>query len=612
MRMFRLWDYLRTRLWFVPSICVLVGVLLSFGTIAIDRTSGTLLPRSMSPDPDAALSILMSVATSMVTLTGLVLTITMVVVQLAMGQFSPRVLRTILRDRPSQIAIGVFVATFAHSVLVMREVRAPGDGEEGYVPGLAVLVAFVLVLVSVIVLVAYVNHIGQSLRVASIIQSVGDETRELIDKVYPVSAEPEQDGERPPRGEPDREILAPQHGVVYRVQTDELVEVAAQADAVLELVPRIGDFVPEGAPLVRVHCDGTLDDEHVMRSLALGKERTMHEDVAYGFRMLVDVAQRSLTPGMGDPTTATQAIDRLHDCLRQLVRRPFPTGRCYDDGGRLRLVVPVLSWRGYVDLALEELRYDGNVSIQVLRRIEALLEDLLGGRASRPAGAPRAAARALRAPDQRDVRARGRPARGSRAGYPGARLRQRRVPPGARAPEDPDGAVGIGRPSPRRQEDTMSQFDDLLKNISGGQGGGGIDDLVGGLSGGGRGAGGSGGLAALLPMLAPIVGQLLAGGGLQRLLGGMREQGMGNKADSWVGKGQNEAISPDELRRAVGDETIRDAAGRAGVSEEEAASGLAALLPQVVDRVTPEGKVPDEADVDQAAKKLEGLGPALR
>ena len=378
MRLFRFWDYLRTRLWFVPSLCVLAGALLSFGTIAIDRRGGSLIPKWFSPDPDASLSILMSVATSMVTLTGLVLTITMVVVQLAMGQFSPRVLRAILHDRPSQIAIGVFVATFAHSVLVMREVRAPTAGHAGYVPGLALVVAFVLVLVSIIVLVAYVNHIGQSLRVASIIQSVGDETRDLLDKVYPASPATEPHGEDGlPEGEPKKQIVAPRHGVLYRVGADELVEAASEAGAVLELVPRVGDFVPEGAPLVRVYGDGEVDDRRVIRAVALGKERTMHEDVAYGFRLLVDVAQRSLTPAMGDPTTATQAIDRLHDCLRRLARREFPSGRRYDDGGALRLVVPVLSWRGYVDLALEELRQDANASIQVLRRVRAMLEDLV-------------------------------------------------------------------------------------------------------------------------------------------------------------------------------------------------------------------------------------------
>lgn len=150
----------------------------------------------------------------------------------------------------------------------------------------------------------------------------------------------------------------------------------------------------------------------------------------------------------------------------------------------------------------------------------------------------------------------------------------------------------------------MSQFDDLLEGISGGRGGKGGR----GQSGGGGGAG----LAALLPMLAPIAGKLLAGGGLQKLLAGLQEKGLGGKADSWVGKGENEEISPDELRRAVGDDTISDAATRAGVSEEEAAAGLAALLPQVVDRVTPNGEVPEVAEVDRAARQLENLGPASR
>src|ERR671916_1308580 len=129
-------------------MCVLAGVGLSFGTIAIDRAYDyELIPQSISGGPDAALEILGTVAASMVSLAALVLTITMVVVQLAMGQFSPRVVQRILRDRPSQIAIGLFVGTFVHAVLAIREVTPNGDGS-GRVPGVAVITAFVLVLVS--------------------------------------------------------------------------------------------------------------------------------------------------------------------------------------------------------------------------------------------------------------------------------------------------------------------------------------------------------------------------------------------------------------------------------------------------------------------------------
>jgi uncharacterized protein YidB (DUF937 family) len=156
----------------------------------------------------------------------------------------------------------------------------------------------------------------------------------------------------------------------------------------------------------------------------------------------------------------------------------------------------------------------------------------------------------------------------------------------------------------------MSQFDDLLKGLGGQSGGkkGGLGGLLGGLLGGKRGGGsggGAGNLAMLAPVLLPVLAKLLSGGGLQRILAGAKQQGLGDKANSWVGTGENKQVSPDELRRAVGDDTIREAAAQAGVSEDEAAAGLATLLPQVVDRMTPAGQVPDEAEVDAAAAELE-------
>jgi uncharacterized membrane protein len=260
----------------------------------------------------------------------------------------------------------------------MREVRGPTGDDEGFVPGLAIVVAYVLIVVCIMVLVLYVNHIGQSLRVASLIDSVGDETRALIDKLYPSHAS-ETDGRREtPHGRPVQVITAPDGGVLYRIDHDELIEHARQVDGTLVLLPHIGDFVPEGAPALELYGDGAkLDGRDVMRSLAFGKERTLHQDLAYGFRMLVDVAVRAVSPTMGDPTTAVQALDRLHDCLRQLATRPFHSGLHHDADGRLRLVEPTLTWEGYVRLAVDELRSYGDQSLQLTRRLCAMLEDLL-------------------------------------------------------------------------------------------------------------------------------------------------------------------------------------------------------------------------------------------
>src|SRR6186997_280169 len=162
MRFHRVLQSALQSLWLVPVLCVLLGAGLSFATIAIDRASDfELVPDRYVGGPDAALAILSTIAASMVSLAALVLTITMVVVQLAMGQFSPRIVQRVLRDKPSQLAIGLFVATFVFAMLALREVTNRGNGT-GHVPGIAVATAFLLVLVSIAVLVMYVHHIGQS------------------------------------------------------------------------------------------------------------------------------------------------------------------------------------------------------------------------------------------------------------------------------------------------------------------------------------------------------------------------------------------------------------------------------------------------------------------
>lgn len=358
----------RSSLWFIPVLCVVGGLVLSFGTVAIDRVFDyELIPRTLTGGPDGALAILETIAASMVSLTALVLTITMVVVQLAMGQFSPRIVQTFLRDKPSQFAIGLFVATFAHAMVAMREVGT----DEDKVPGLAIVVGYLLVLTSIAMLVMYVQHIGRSLRVSALIELVGKDTRELLDRYYPnqLEAAPVEDDV----------VRASDSGVLTAVDRDRLVELAERADCVLEVVPSFGVFIPAGAPLVRVHGEpNDLDHDAVVAALTLSLERTLDEDVAYGFRMLVDMAERALSESpFLDPTTAVQAIDRLHDGLRQLATREFPDGCEHDKSGQLRLTIPVMDWPAYVHLAFDEVRLVGAESPQVSRRLAAALQDLL-------------------------------------------------------------------------------------------------------------------------------------------------------------------------------------------------------------------------------------------
>jgi uncharacterized membrane protein len=363
---------LRDSLWLVPLLCLVGGIGLCLVAAAIDRATGNaLVPRWVIGTPSAAQTVLSTIVTSLVTLITLVLTVITVAVQLAMGQFSPRIVGALLRDRSSQYTHGLFAATLVYALLAIPQVDDSANGGEGYVPGLTMLLAYLLMLASVIALVLYVHHAGQTLRVAGLIDLVGDHLHEELNRAYPAD----------PTTRPDRDpqiIPAPEPGVVVGVDIPGLVAAATAADCSLRLVPAMGDFVCADAPLLLIDAgDGTrLDARHVAGLVALRNERSYPDDPAYAFRQLVDIAERGVSDPFGDPTTTVQAVDRLHDALRQLATRTIPTGEHHDGSGTLRLVTPALDWTGYVRLAFDELRIAGAGSPQVARRLRAALEDL--------------------------------------------------------------------------------------------------------------------------------------------------------------------------------------------------------------------------------------------
>src|SRR4051795_6188667 len=226
----RLQRFVRTSLWLLPIGCLAAGALLALGTLAVDRATGyRLLPQSLTGTPSDAQTILSSFATAMVSLTTLVLTVTLVAVQLAMGQFSPRIVGALLTDRWSQLAIGLFGASFLVVVLTLREIRG---SDTGTVPGASMVLCYVLMLASIVVLILFVHHAGQGLRVAGLIDLVGDRTRLLIARAS--AQEPPLDVDVD--AEPDV-IVARAPGNLLRVDRPALVAMARGADCVLELVP---------------------------------------------------------------------------------------------------------------------------------------------------------------------------------------------------------------------------------------------------------------------------------------------------------------------------------------------------------------------------------------
>ena len=379
----RVADVLRSSVWLVPAVCVAGAIGLAVVLIVVDqdlRPSGSLL--LFPGTPAGARSFLSAIVQAMISFTAVVFSITVVVLQLSSSQYSPRVLRRFLRDRLIQFSLGVFVATFAYAMVVLRAVKG-GPGGAGFVPRLAVTGAFALVLASVALFVAYIGHVVNMIRVATLIASIGADTRATL------SARP--------AGEPadDTEAVtarcgtvpAPAPGVLVSVSTRRLASIAAEHDRMLRLAVRIGDYLPEGQTLFEVY--GTpgacAEDEGarlppwqagLCRHVAFDTERTMEQDAAFGFRQLVDIALQALSPAVNAPTTAAQVIDELHDLLRRLVTGPQAGGHYRDEDGEIRLVVPQYEVADYLRLAVEEIWHYGRSSPQIPGRLHRMLDDL--------------------------------------------------------------------------------------------------------------------------------------------------------------------------------------------------------------------------------------------
>ena len=386
---------IREGLWFVPLAATLAAWLLAEVLIQTDRHLGALnqSPFAFSGGAATAQNFLSTIATAVLSFTGLVFSITIVALQLASSQFSPRVLRTFLRDRGTKVTLGIFVGTFVYTLVVLQSIRTESGDTSHFVPGDAITVATVLVLVTVLAFVYFVNHITNGIRVVSIIEAVAHETRATIVETFP---EPVALAQRDDLDDGDSEsertdvlkslrasetsqlIGAPRAGVVTGYDSAALIADARRQKIVLELVPSVGDYVPEGGPLLRAFGErAALDELGALGRIGIEAERTMDQDVQFGFRQLVDIAEKALSPSVNDPTTAVQALDRIHDLLRRLILRPFPTGVIEDDDGTVRLIVPTASWAEVVVLGTAEIRGYGEHSLQVGRRLRAVTDDLL-------------------------------------------------------------------------------------------------------------------------------------------------------------------------------------------------------------------------------------------
>lgn len=363
---------------------------LSFALIKIDSRLGAETVRDLewlyTFGPEGARAILSAVASSMITVAGLTFSITMLTLQLASSQFGPRLLRNFMRDRGNQIVLGTFTATFIYCLLVLRTVR----GVEGssFVPHLAVAFGVLLALASIAVLIYFVHHIATAIRIETLLARLADETHAAVDSVYPerLGHDPSPKAAAPEKSLPiafdseARPIRAAVSGYIQQVDVGALMRLATEHDLLVRIDARPGRFVTERDAIYTAYPSNRISEEHADQlrgTFAVGRERTPEQDLEFSIRRIVEIAQRALSPGINDPTTALYCIDRLGETMGRLAAREMPSAWRFDDANRLRVIADVISLEELACPAFAAIaRYgieDADVVAHLLRTLDALI-----------------------------------------------------------------------------------------------------------------------------------------------------------------------------------------------------------------------------------------------
>lgn len=385
-------DSVRTQLW-PPSagaiaLAVGVGVLLpELDARLVDQLPTWVARYLFSGGPEAARAVLAAVAGSLITVTSLTFSLTVVTLQLASSQYSPRLLRTFTRDAVVQATLAVLLATFTYTLTVLRTVRTQHDDRTAFVPQLSVTLAYLLALLAVVMVAVFLAHLARQIRVESIVRDVHAQGAATMRQVLPPRS---ADGDAtPPMPAPAPGLAVPlcatRSGFLTSIDAGRLVKAAAEVDAMIRVDRLPGDSVIAGTPIATGwpaggrRLDGPALDrltEQVGKAVHTGFERTSTQDVAFGLRQLVDVAAKALSPGINDPTTAVHALSHISALMCTAAHRELGPRLLRDDAGRPRVVLGQPDFAALLDLAVAQPRRYGSGDPQVLARLLAMLREV--------------------------------------------------------------------------------------------------------------------------------------------------------------------------------------------------------------------------------------------
>lgn len=390
----RRWALIReavsTKLWPIPLAtivgAVIAGVLLPILDARVDsELPDPILAALFNGGPDSARAVLSTIAGSLITATSLTFSLTVVALQLASNQASPRLLRLFASDRVVHATLAVFLGTFTFSLMVLRSVQNSTDSTAAAVPSISITLCLLLTLTSVIMLTVFLDHLAKQLRVETMMRNVHRETKRTIDLVGSTTEDGPVSIPRDTRPAKVHTVPAEHSGFLLSASRSHLVRLATDFDLVIEEEHSIGTSVIAGVPLVswwaRSGESGEGFDEEafgraVRAAYPTGYERTSSQDIGFGLRQLVDVAIRALSPSVNDPTTAVHALSHISAVLCLIAKLPSQPAGLLDDDGNLRLIVRPHRFESLLNLAVEQPRRYGASDPDLVARLYLLLREV--------------------------------------------------------------------------------------------------------------------------------------------------------------------------------------------------------------------------------------------
>jgi uncharacterized membrane protein len=368
---YRIRLYIRNSIWIFPVISIALGLL----AVAFMHRFELAMGWRMNISVETGRTVMGTVVASMFTLVVVLSSAVLLVVQFGSAQLTPRIITFIYRSNIRKLSLALFVFTFTFSLAALVRI-------DTHVPWLTGYFAAYGFLVNLAIFLFFTDSIGKMLRPSAALQMVAFAGREVIRTVYPLLFDDSFVAPLAPiksmEESTGRIVRNAEDGVVLAFDLKGLVVIAERYNCLIELVPAVGDFIAAGDPLFRIYEGGEdIADESLQDSVALGPERTVEQDPMFAFRVIVDIAAKALSPAINDPTTAVLAIDQIHHLLRDVGGRYLAEGREVNRSGRIRLVYRTPDWDDFVHLAVTEIRHYGRDSVQVMRRLRAMLTNLI-------------------------------------------------------------------------------------------------------------------------------------------------------------------------------------------------------------------------------------------